>query len=519
MLGKRLGILLFVFVCLSFALTSEAAYLTEVSDKVSRHAVDTASDHTIQFTTPTGVDASTDQIEIHFPADFDLSAIDYTDVDLSHGPVTGYETEEVLAGTAANGVWAFNVVGQDLVFTAPTDSGLGEIAANDIVIIEIGLNATAGDQQIINPSVSGSYPVYIDGSFGDQWFFALWVGNDQIYIDNSATSTVPPTVQVLSPNGGENILKDTQYYITWTATDDEPLPATPISIYYSINDGSSWELIVSSIANSGVYTWEVPNISATYVKIRVVAEDSDANFGHDDSDNFFRIYIPNNILLPEDEVAVHTETQDRLPTIDGGWAYPGDLIKCPEYTTVYFYGFEGDRRYFPTQPIFLTWYYDFSEVKTVSLESLVTLRLSKNIKARPGAYMVKAVTHPAVYVVGEDSVLHKIPNESLAEKMFGKDWATKILDIPDVFWGDYKYSYELKEGYYPNGTLIKYPNDSRFYLLANQKKRHIANEEAFYANYFYRPFVVEIDPSIQYEDGKDILYRENKLLKLNYDPQ
>lgn len=503
-----------------FPFRTDGAALISVSDQVTRHAASTASDHKIQFTTPSGVQNAAGQMEIHFPASFDLTAIDYTDVDLSHGAVTGYETEEVLAAVPAAGVWGFAVSGQDLVFSPPSNAVANEISANDIVQIEIGLNANAGDQQIVNPALGGSYPVYIDGAFGDQWFFALWVGNDQVGVIGTTDDLTPPVVHVILPNGGEVISPLSNYTIQWTASDNIALIANPINIYYSINDGSSWELIVAGISNSGNYLWSVPNILANYVKIRVSAEDTSSNIGHDDSDAFFAIRKSGGFTPPiyddEGDVLAYDQTQDRLPTIDGAWAYPGDLIKCPEYTTVYFYGFDGYRHYFPTQPIFHTWYYDFSAVKIVPLEYLVTLRLGENIKVRPGASMVKAVTHPDVYFVGAGSVLHRIPSEAVAEELFGEDWSDKILDIPVVFWGDYSFGEELDGSFYPDGTLVKYPYDARTYLLDKGKKRFIVNESAFYDNFYYWPFVVEISEAFHYENAVDIIYRENNLINPNY---
>ena len=77
---------------------TQAAALIDTSDTMSRLEVSTASNHTIKFKTPTGVDSSSDTITITFPAGFDLTSIVYTDIDLSHGPSTGYETEETLGG-------------------------------------------------------------------------------------------------------------------------------------------------------------------------------------------------------------------------------------------------------------------------------------------------------------------------------------------------------------------------------------------------------------------------------------
>ena len=74
-------------------------------------------------------------------------------------------------------------------------------------------------------------------------------------------------------------------FIKWTVTDDQALPATPITLYYTTND-VDYTLITSNISNSanagctiaGVYTgcyrWTNSSPASTYYKIRVAAQDS-----------------------------------------------------------------------------------------------------------------------------------------------------------------------------------------------------------------------------------------------------
>jgi hypothetical protein len=515
---KAFKILFVILAGCFFPFMTEAAYLTQVSDVVSRHAPNVGSDHAITFTTPSGVHASGRTIVIHFPASFNKSTVDFSDIDFSHGPVTGYETAETLAAAPAMNVWGVAWSGNNLTFTSPTNAGLNEISPNDKVKILIGLNALAGNAQIINSATTGSYPVNIDGSFGDRWFFALAVTNDQVNVTaNNNVDVVAPTVQVLSPNGGEVWYNDTVYNITWNASDDVALDPNPIYLYYSINNGSSWNLIASALANTGTYAWTLPNINSQYVKVRVSAYDSSANLGSDESDAFLTIRPRQsgvtNPLWPSGESLGYVEEQLRLPLLDGsGWAYPGDLVKTPEYTTVYLFGYDGMRHYFPNEATFKTWYYDFSKVKIISLNNLVQLRLGKNIVARAGVKLVKAFTSPDVYAVTYNGVLRRLPNESTAQQLYGQNWKTKIMDVPDVFWGDYSISSdELAPGQYPLGSLIKYPNKVEVYLLSAQGKRHLANEYAFYDNEYYWTSVLEIPETYQYNDDSKINFREDSL--------
>lgn len=540
----KIQVLLLSLLFSVFPFGGEAAYLTQVSDQVSRHAPSTASDHLITFTTPSGVHVPGRTMVINFPVTFNKSTVNYTDIDFSHGPVTGYETVETLAAAPGVGVWGVSWSANDLIFTSPTDSAVNEISPNDKVKIIIGLNAVGGDAQIINAASTGSYPVEIDGSFGDRWFFALAVTNDQVNVDtNIGVDVIAPTVQVLSPNGGEVWYTDTVYNIIWNASDDVALDPNPIYLYYSINNGSSWNLIASNLANSGTYAWTLPNINSQYVKVRVSAQDSSANLGSDESDNFLTIRPRQNNgttspLWPDGEALAYMEEQLRLPLLDGsGWAYPGDLIKTPEFTTVYLFGYDGMRHFFPNEKTFKTWYYDFSKVKILSLDELVKLRLGKNVVARAGVALMKSETSNHVFAVAFKGVLHRIVAEEASKKLYGPDWNKKVKDIPDVFWGDYKVAPKELDGEayplitlissfssnyvdswvasvktpYPLGTVFKYPNKSEVYLLTVEGKRHFANEYAFYDNEYYWSSVLEISEEYQYPDGSKINFREDDL--------
>ncbi|NOR86426.1 MAG: hypothetical protein GQ527_02335, partial [Bacteroidales bacterium] len=139
------------------------------------------------------------------------------------------------------------------------------------------------------------------------------------------------------------------------------------------------------------------------------------------------------------------------------------------------------------------------------------------IKVRPGNVLVKAVTHPDVFAVGANSDLYHIPSEAVAEELYGEDWREKIIDIPVVFWGDYRFAGELNGSYYPDGTLVKYPYDTKTYLLKDQKKRWFGSEDAFYENHYHWKNIIEIPNTSIYEDAEDIIYREDNLIDPNYD--
>src|SRR5262249_14635592 len=105
----------------------------------------------------------------------------------------------------------------------------------------------------------------------------------------------PPTVHVITPNGGEVASVGADLDIQWSATDDSHVAS--VTIRLSRDNGATWELIAADIPNSGSFTWPVTppwaNTSSTPVfnaLIRVEAKDDANQIGSDDSDAPFAIF-------------------------------------------------------------------------------------------------------------------------------------------------------------------------------------------------------------------------------------
>lgn len=178
-----------------------AAGMTKMSVSLTAQAVGQSGNTTIKFRTPTGVDAPTDNITITWPAGFDLTSIILTDIDFSHGAVSGYETDETLAAAPAIGVWGAAIAGQILTLTAPTNAGAGEVNASDYVVIEVGAHASfggGGANQIVNPIADGSYRFIFGGTLGDSGEAAVWISADNTV---GITGDVPAIPELNCNNG------------------------------------------------------------------------------------------------------------------------------------------------------------------------------------------------------------------------------------------------------------------------------------------------------------------------------
>ncbi len=85
---------------------AEAASITSASDTLSNSASSSLSNHTIAFTTPNGMLASS-TITITFPAQFSIPAMAFDDVDL-----TASGTDRTVAAVSTTGVWGAYFSGQ-----------------------------------------------------------------------------------------------------------------------------------------------------------------------------------------------------------------------------------------------------------------------------------------------------------------------------------------------------------------------------------------------------------------------
>lgn len=115
----------------------------------------------------------------------------------------------------------------------------------------------------------------------------------------------------------------------------------------------------------------------------------------------------------------------------------GDLIKASG-PAVYYYSQNGKRLVFPTEGTYKTWYRDFSGVKTISDNELAAISLGGNVTYRPGVRLIKITTDPKVYAVAAGGTLRYVSSEALAASLYGPDWNTKIDDVPDAFFTNYK---------------------------------------------------------------------------------
>ncbi len=185
---------IFLFSLISWPLNSQAALLHTLSDRISRHAPLTGVVHEFKFTTPSGAGEAGDYIRISFDGGFDLSQIVFSDVTLTHGSFSGLETSETVAAVASATSWGLAVSGNHIDLVHPTNAANGDIAPNDIILINIG-----AANKIINPAVIGSKIIALAiydsaDNLIDSGRLAVPIAEDQIGVTGAPEGSLPTPV-------------------------------------------------------------------------------------------------------------------------------------------------------------------------------------------------------------------------------------------------------------------------------------------------------------------------------------
>lgn len=132
-------------------------------------------------------------------------------------------------------------------------------------------------------------PIY---GYPDSTLYDIDILTDQaidFQFGESEPDNEPPTVTVISPNGGESWPVYSNQIISWTANDN--IGVTSIDLYYSVSGSNGpYELISAGETNDGSYLWNIPPTPTEDARVKIVAHDAGANSGEDISDAAFTIY-------------------------------------------------------------------------------------------------------------------------------------------------------------------------------------------------------------------------------------
>jgi hypothetical protein len=184
----------------TFIRSADAASLTSFSDTLSDSDLGFGSNHTIRFTTPSGIIAG-QTIVLTFPAGFTLpgAGFDFNDVD-----VNASGTEITLAAAPSGATWGVGISGSVITITT---SG-SNVSSSSVITIEIGTNATTGatgDAQITNPVTAGSYEITVGGTMPDSGSTRVAIIDDVVVtasVDTTFSFSIAGVATSSAVNGG-----------------------------------------------------------------------------------------------------------------------------------------------------------------------------------------------------------------------------------------------------------------------------------------------------------------------------
>ncbi len=105
-------------------------------------------------------------------------------------------------------------------------------------------------------------------------------------VDGDWPDTEQPQVELLGPNGGEELPGDEECEVTWSASDN--VGVFSIDVLRSWDGGATYpDVIATGEENDGSYAWTVPDSSNETSRIRVIARDAAGLAWYDDSDDDF----------------------------------------------------------------------------------------------------------------------------------------------------------------------------------------------------------------------------------------
>ena len=168
---------------------ADAASLTALSDTVSNLTASAVANHTIQFTSPTGLASGATMILTFDNSTSIATLLDFNDIDFRYGA-----TDVTLAAAPSGAtIGVVRTSGTIITFT----NGTTVIPASQVIIIKIGTNTTiggVGTRQITNGAV-GTTTLRISGTFNDTGVMSTTIiSNDVVTLSAEVLATLSFTL-------------------------------------------------------------------------------------------------------------------------------------------------------------------------------------------------------------------------------------------------------------------------------------------------------------------------------------
>lgn len=262
----------------------------------------------------------------------------------------------------------------------------------------------------------------------------------------------PITISITYPTGGSTLVGGRSAEIQWTYTGSFSL----VNISFSTDGGANYSSIVRAAANSGSYSWPIPEMLSTQGRILIQAVDASDSIQSSSSVSVFFVTSDSGGMIDttnpfnNDTVGAASQSSETFPSFPGYVAI-GSLIKLPDDgnpetqfdSAVYYIGADKRRHPFPNERVYMSWYNSFDRVEIVAADAVSSIQLGSMVTYAPG-YLVKFCSVPNVYVVDSYGQLRWVVSEDIARNLFGTNWNSQIKDISDAFYSSYKFGQDIR---------------------------------------------------------------------------
>lgn len=281
--------------------------------------------------------------------------------------------------------------------------------------------------------------------------FALFLGAF-LFLPQATQAAQPVyTVNLLTPVLGDSLRADSISEITWEKGEGD---ASLVNLFYSVDGGFTWDIIVKNTINDGSYRWTVAHVQSDAVIIKVATTDLVEDLATDVSDVFsIWIYAEDNSAYWEG--GVHG-VEGVFSQIDGIKA--GDFVSVEGVEGISYIDEGMIRRPFFHEEAYFTHEDSLDAVIEISQNTSNKFALGAPMVPQAGVVLIKTPSSNRVYLAREADAfptLHWIVSEEIARDMFGSEWNSYIFHVDATLFTRYEIGEDIDESYSIDQAFLK----------------------------------------------------------------
>ncbi|MFC1514986.1 Ser-Thr-rich GPI-anchored membrane family protein, partial [Candidatus Omnitrophota bacterium] len=132
-----------------------------------------------------------------------------------------------------------------------------------------------------HPAAAGRFAWTIPNTISSKIKVRISDADDpEVFALSQGLFAIKGIIELSSPNGGESYPAKSFQEITWKTEG----PVKEVDLAYSFDSGTSWQPVIANLANTGIYTWQIPAALSGQYRVSVSSSDDPSSFDHSDAD-------------------------------------------------------------------------------------------------------------------------------------------------------------------------------------------------------------------------------------------